>query len=90
MEVRFWRDGAMDAAFRALAESGLTMLAPVRPLSPVAIDGRETVGMEFACSWLLPNGRCGGYDERPQMCRIFPEGGDRLCVHFNGAEGFAG
>lgn len=36
----------------------------------------------FTCTALQPNGRCGIYDERPMVCRLYEPGTDRLCVHF--------
>lgn len=53
-------------------------------------DGREYGTIVFECTKLLPDGRCGIYEDRPWLCRVFPEGEDRLCVHYNGAEGGEG
>lgn len=44
----------------------------------------------FKCRNLLPNGRCGDYDNRPWLCRQFEPASDRLCVHYRGAEGGEG
>ena len=36
----------------------------------------------FGCGKLLPNGKCGDYENRPALCRSFEAGGDSgLCVH---------
>lgn len=40
----------------------------------------------FSCRNLLPNGRCGDYENRPWLCRVFEPAGDHLCVHYKGAE----
>lgn len=41
----------------------------------------------WSCPKLLPSGRCGIYEERPDVCRNFePATSDRLCVHYMGAE----
>lgn len=34
------------------------------------------------CPELKPDGRCGIYEDRPQLCRDFAPGSDALCVHW--------
>lgn len=41
-------------------------------------DGR----WQWACYHLDSNGRCGIYDQRPEVCRIYRPGSDALCVHY--------
>lgn len=36
----------------------------------------------YACTQLQPDGRCGIYEARPQLCRDYLPGSDRLCVHY--------
>lgn len=35
----------------------------------------------FWCTQLLPDGRCGIYQDRPHLCRIYRPGQDAMCVH---------
>lgn len=35
----------------------------------------------FNCPKLLPDGRCGAYEERPETCRIYEPGNDEMCFH---------
>jgi Fe-S-cluster containining protein len=37
---------------------------------------------EFWCTALKSDGRCGIYEDRPQLCRDYRPGADGLCVHF--------
>lgn len=37
--------------------------------------------IRWSCPALLPNGRCGIYATRPELCRVFEPGSDSLCVH---------
>jgi len=62
---------------------------PVRQSVRVEHDknGRAYGPWVWRCPKLLKNGRCGDYDNRPDVCRIFEPGENRLCVHFQGAEG---
>jgi Fe-S-cluster containining protein len=51
-------------------------------------DGEPLRGVPmFNCPQLLPNGRCGIYEDRPALCRNFEEGSEPLCVHYNGEAG---
>lgn len=49
-------------------------------------SGRPYSEWMFSCSALLPSGRCGIYEQRPDLCRNFEPASDSLCVHFGGAE----
>lgn len=50
-------------------------------------DGQQFETWVYRCRALQDDGRCGIYDRRPQLCRDYPAGGDRMCVHHGGAEG---
>lgn len=43
---------------------------------------REDGIWEWACTELQPDGRCGAYEDRPQVCRDYAAGSDALCVHY--------
>lgn len=51
-----------------------------QPFRPSA--QRESGVWEWTCYQLQPDGRCGIYETRPQLCRDFKPGEDPLCVHF--------
>ncbi len=38
----------------------------------------------WSCRNLLPSGRCGDYENRPQLCRNYQPGQDAMCVEFKG------
>lgn len=48
--------------------------------------GREYSTWFWSCSALLPSGRCGIYETRPDLCRRFEPASSPLCVHYQGAE----
>jgi Fe-S-cluster containining protein len=41
-------------------------------------DGR----WDWSCTQLQKDGRCGIYEDRPQLCRTYAAGSDPLCVHY--------
>lgn len=47
-------------------------------ISYIHEDGRG----RYECRNLLPNGRCGDYENRPFICSDFVEASDRLCCHY--------
>lgn len=55
---------------------------PFIPVERRAVDGYWT----FECVLIGADGRCTEYETRPQLCRDFEPGSDRLCVHWRGAE----
>lgn len=48
---------------------------------PAAGD-RDYGKVHWACTKLTPEGRCGIYEDRPQLCRDYAAGSDRLCVMY--------
>lgn len=46
-------------------------------------SGRRYVTYAYSCPELLPNGRCGIYENRPNVCRDYKPGTDALCVFSN-------
>lgn len=49
------------------------------PFRPLAQD--DLGRWRWTCTQLLPNGRCGIYEDRPEVCRRYRPGEDPLCVH---------
>ena len=59
------------------------------PFIPLRIDTKSPkadregmVGVRFSCTQVTPEGRCGIYDARPQLCRDYEAGSDKLCVMY--------
>ena len=62
---------------------------PFRPLERLDTWHEEGTmrtysGWRWFCTWLMPDGRCGNYEIRPQLCRDYQPLADGLCVHYNG------
>lgn len=49
-------------------------------------ENKSRGGAVFICPRLQLDGRCGDYENRPDVCRIFEPASDILCVHYRGAE----
>jgi Fe-S-cluster containining protein len=45
-------------------------------------DERDTAAVRFTCPKVTPEGRCSIYETRPQLCRDYAPGQDRLCVMY--------
>jgi len=76
----FWKDEGIWPVFDFLRDMRL-------PFNPKTIDtenineeGKAYISWLFDCPKLLPDGRCGIYDDRPVLCRRFIAGTDTLCV----------
>jgi Fe-S-cluster containining protein len=67
--------GAMshEAAEHKLLREGL-------PFRPRAYD-EDHHRWTFWCPNLRADGRCGDYENRPALCRMYQPGEDGLCVH---------
>ena len=92
-EITFWSDEPLDTQLRdRLEEEDVIQPFVLKDKKATYKDenGREYFVGIYSCTQLLPNGRCGAYENRPILCRTFIEGDDPLCVHFRGAEGGEG
>lgn len=58
----------------------LRVAGPDENSGNVPRDGR--VFLRFTCPLLTPEGRCGDYENRPRLCRVFEAASDRLCVMY--------
>lgn len=47
-----------------------------------APEGREYGTVRWGCRNITPEGRCGDYENRPQLCRNYEAGSDPLCVMY--------
>jgi Fe-S-cluster containining protein len=47
---------------------------------PTTPEGHEYGTVHWACTRITPEGRCGDYENRPQLCRDYQAGSDPLCV----------
>ena len=59
----------------------------VRSINTDADSKRPYGYVTFNCVNLTKDGRCGDYENRPWLCRVFEPGEGPLCVHWRGAEG---
>lgn len=50
-------------------------------------DGRAYWQVWFGCKWLGENGRCRGYDDRPDICRRYEPKSCSLCIMCTGESG---
>lgn len=92
-EITYWADEGLAGVLREMEDDGLPF-TPRNPKQFFTVDklgdenhGRRYMTVEYNCPWLLPNGRCGSYENRPDVCRVFEPGSEPLCVHWRGAEG---
>lgn len=84
----YWVDdpAALGDVQRTLDSAGL-------PFKPLAFDPENLFFnvqgfygyFLFTCPQLLPNGRCGIYHARPQVCRDYAPKADGLCIEFEEA-----
>lgn len=78
--------GSLPASVSAVVEQNMGP-HPFTPLRRITL--REGYNPDadvehwlFGCSALQPDGRCGVYDKRPQLCRDYTAGQDPMCVHY--------
>lgn len=64
---------SLESVERRTLELGLFMFRPLHQ--------DEYGRWRFWCTNLQPDGRCGDYEGRPELCRTYNEGYDGLCVH---------
>ncbi len=88
-ELTTWLDEGHGAAQIQLLAAGLPFIADRVAESwraPADADqpGREYGAWFYQCPNLLPNGRCGDYENRPQVCRKFQPGDGINCVLYKG------
>lgn len=92
IESSFWFDDGLHSVLKDMERRELPFV-PRSVRWQAKVDqpddpdhGRPYAGIVFSCPSLLPNGRCGIYDERPNICRNFEPASTELCVHWRGAE----
>jgi Fe-S-cluster containining protein len=85
----FWDDEDIHEQWahvvaNAGANGELSQFVPIRKFEGDSkkLSGRSYNQWRFMCKALLPNGRCGMYENRPHPCREYKAGSDRLCVMF--------
>ncbi len=76
----FWKDSWDQDARAWLAERGLPFIPAGISREYVTAEGREYVSLVFDCENLTAAGRCGIYATRPNVCREYTPGENRLCV----------
>ena len=80
--------GSRDYIIGQLRRDGL----PFEPAEPRGrwIDeasGSAYGAFTYSCPKLEANGRCGDYENRPDVCSGYVPRSDALCVHFHGEAG---
>lgn len=77
-----WKQQAIDAVSQHIENSPFVpirlRLAEGESRDPAAKAPYGTV--LWSCTRLTPEGRCGDYENRPQLCREYEAGSDRLCA----------
>lgn len=88
----YWIDAGLEGVLEQLRAAGLPDFTPTVEVDRWVDEesGREYAYFKFACRALMPDGRCGNYENRPELCRTYEPGSDPICVHWRGAEGFGG
>lgn len=79
-QMTFWKE---EDALKYLEDKKL----PFKILRKTATyhdeeSGNDYYTYEYMCPVLLPNGRCGDYENRPDLCRNYEPKSDKLCVHY--------
>lgn len=80
LAATFWKTSWREDAADFLAERGLPYTPDRIASEHVADDGEIYVAVGYRCAHLLPNGLCGIYATRPDICRTFTPGTNKLCV----------
>lgn len=83
LNITFKADGWMEQAAIDMAERGL----PFVPIAPIFGDGgmrlpEGHVPVRFRCTLLGSDGRCGDYENRPDLCRHYEPASDPLCAEY--------
>jgi Fe-S-cluster containining protein len=75
----FWVDSWEADASKWLQDKELDFV-PARPAETwTAADGREYCTVQFDCSHITEEGKCGIYATRPRLCRVYRPLSDPLC-----------
>jgi len=83
----FDKDSWKDDAAKKMVHHKLPFI-PLR----LAVEGNETAGgpseidgrvsIRFSCPLVTPEGLCGDYENRPQLCKDYQPLSDRLCAMY--------
>jgi Fe-S-cluster containining protein len=86
-EFTLWDDD-FAAAHKVLKEHSLPFELAGKVATYLDEDsGRTYSSVKYNCPLVTAEGRCGDYENRPDLCRRYEPASDGLCVHFRGAEG---
>jgi Fe-S-cluster containining protein len=72
-------------ALNFVRKHGLPFVPKIPPEQRSAEEGGGW-RFRFSCPWLQGDGRCGHYEDRPDLCRTFEPQDDGLCVYSHGTE----
>lgn len=79
-----WVEWIGESPLLALTAMAIQWL-PFVPAAKNASDGDPM----WACPILDSNGRCGDYENRPELCRHYQAHDDHLCIEFIGPKSYA-
>lgn len=85
--MTFWDETAGVDIQQALDTRNLPFVVNEKIATWTDENGKAYSTYNYNCTKLLPNGRCGDYENRPELCRSYEPASDGLCVHYLGAEG---
>lgn len=85
----YWKDEGLDGAQKRLEMYGVPFLVTGwGPQTWTDKAGREYAFITATCPKVTEEGLCSIYETRPETCRNFAAGSDRLCV-FVGMNGIS-
>ena len=80
-------EGEQDPVEVVTRKIGQHWFKPLEECHSLEVEGVRRVDYLWECTALGPDGRCTVYENRPQLCRDYVAGTDRLCVHFWSIDG---
>lgn len=81
-----WDDEGEAGALSVAKGQGLPFVPNEKRETYLDESGRAYSAWNYRCPLLTESGRCGDYENRPQLCRDYEPGTDGLCVYFSRKE----
>lgn len=78
--LAFWRESGTPLHALVLMASWGFPFMPVEA-HEFEVDGKPARTFSYSCGELRVDGRCGVYEDRPQLCRDYAPGQDAMCVY---------
>ena len=80
--LTFWDTDTRDEIVAQLRGMGLPFMPLAKNETWLDPEGKPYSAWTVRCPWLDSAGRCGHYEERPQLCRDYTAGSSPLCVEW--------